>query len=319
MPKLPEHMVKRGGSFYFRKKVGPRDVRISLGTDFERAKDRLRSLITEDNLFLPRTTIREAADRWVLGYVATARANKKDRRTVERRVQDYLIPAMGHVLMKNLKAEDVRSYRLWLEKKELSPQTVKHILSDLRCFLNWCESAGMIERSPFPRRVMPKVQERPPDRLTEEEVLAVCSLPAPFGPICQFLIETGLRWSEALRAQTSDVQSGVLVVHQTKSGKVRRVPLSPLAQAVLYNRVGLIVPLRSLSYFSREVKDRSGVRRFHVHQLRHTSACRWLERGGSLAALQQLLGHSSVVTTQRYARLSDGYVSEEVARVLAAQ
>jgi len=47
---------------------------------------------------------------------------------------------------------------------------------------------------------------------------------------------------------------------------------------------------------------------FHVHQIRHTSACEWIARGGSLATLQQILGHASVVTTQRYARSSDTHV-----------
>jgi integrase len=63
------------------------------------------------------------------------------------------------------------------------------------------------------------------------------------------------------------------------------------------------------------VRRFSGVTRFHAHQLRHKFACRWLERGGSLAALPQTLGHSSIVTTQRYARISDDMVRREVERL----
>lgn len=59
----------------------------------------------------------------------------------------------------------------------------------------------------------------------------------------------------------------------------------------------------------------TGIKRFHLHQLRHTFACCWLERGGTLAALQQLLGHASIVTTQRYVRLSDEFVRAEAERL----
>ena len=59
----------------------------------------------------------------------------------------------------------------------------------------------------------------------------------------------------------------------------------------------------------------SGVAKFHPHQMRHTFACRWLERGGSLSALQQMLGHSSIVTTQRHAGISDDMVRREVGRL----
>jgi integrase-like protein len=58
---------------------------------------------------------------------------------------------------------------------------------------------------------------------------------------------------------------------------------------------------------------------FHVHQMRHTFACQWMDRGGSIAALQQILGHASIETTQRYARISDELVWRESARVFGGE
>src|SRR6185503_7928190 len=126
------------------------------------------------------------------------------------------------------------------------------------------EDAGLLDRSPFPRRVLPRIQERPPDRLNEEELRAVCSIPDPHGFVSRFLVSTGLRWGEAVRAQGSDVQGGLLVISGTKTGRMRRVPLP---QELM--RVGRFVPFTSHGAFSRQVSKLSGVR-FHVHQLRHT-------------------------------------------------
>lgn len=92
----------------------------------------------------------------------------------------------------------------------------------------------------------------------------------------------------------------------------------PLQRALfdeLRMRVGKFVPLVNSWGFAGMVRRHSGVARFHAHQLRHTFACWWPERGGSLAALQQMLGHSSIVTTQRYARISDDMVRREVERL----
>lgn len=308
-------MVKRGGTYYYRAMTNGRLVRVSLGTNYEEACDRLRSLKKDGVTPTSAVSVQDAARRWLSSYVPTVRG-ERDQRLAKQRVRDYLNRFMGHTLLHRVTGEDVRAYRLWLEKRKLSTQTVKHILSDLRCFLNWCEDSGLVERTPFPRRVLPRIQERPPDRLTDAELEAVCSLEAPYGFLCRVLASTGLRWGELVRATTGDVSNGSLVVHQTKSGKVRRVPLPPSLQSELKNRVGRISPLTCADGFARQVRRQTGITRFHAHQLRHTFACRWLEAGGSLAALQEILGHASIVTTQRYGRLGEAHVQAEAARIL---
>ena len=315
MAKPLKGMFRKGPSWYVRIYTGGQDRWICLGRDLEEACRKYRQIRRGDTP-PTRTTVREAAKKWLDVYVKTAR-NEKNHQLATRRVDMYLKPGLGFRLLSKVSKEDIRRYRLWLEKKKISLQTVSHILSDCRCFFLWCEDAGYIDRSPVPRRLLPRIQEKPPDRLLEEEIKLVSALPYPYGLTARFGLVSGLRWAEMCRAQVKDVRNGVLVVSQTKSGKVRRVPLPADFLAELRGRVGKIVPYSTTSSgsFARDVKTKTGMARFHPHQLRHTFACTWLERGGSLAALQQILGHASIVTTQRYARLTDEVVKREALRV----
>lgn len=315
MPRLPKNLVKRGSAYYFREQVNGRERRVSLGKDRDVAVARLRSLkngVATDRV--AEISVEEASGRWLSSYISTAR-EPKSQKLAAQRVRDFLVRRLGHLRLGSLSREDIRAYRLWLERQDLSALSVRHILSDCRCFLRWCEEDGLIDRSPFPRRVLPKIQERPPDRLTSEELRAVCSLEEPYGFICRFLAQTGLRWGEFVRAKTTDIAGEALVIHRTKSGRVRRVPLPRSLREELRTRVGRISPLTHSDGFAKQVRRRSGVEHFHAHQLRHTFACRWLEAGGSLAALQEILGHASIVTTQRYGRLGEAHVQAEAARI----
>lgn len=83
----------------------------------------------------------------------------------------------------------------------MSPTTVWHILSDVRFFLRWCEEVGMVDRTPFPRRVMPRLQEQPPDRLSNEESAHLLAISKPYGFVVRLALGTGLRWGEITRAQ----------------------------------------------------------------------------------------------------------------------
>lgn len=261
-------------------------------------------------------TVAAVAARWICTYVATARS-PRNVMMADQRVSTYLVPFMGPRPVASVAADDIRGYRLWLQDRALAPRTVRHLLGDLRCMLNWLVESQVLDRSPFPRRVMPRIQEAPPDRLWNDEVDALMTMPEPLVFIARLGLETGMRWGEMCRLERSHLVGPAIVVAQTKSGRLRRVPVSPLLADEIRNRSGRLVPydVGSAGSFNERVQRHSGVERFHVHQLRHTFACRWIERGGSLAALQQILGHASVVTTQVYARLSDEFVQREAERV----
>ena len=318
MPRLPKGMFRRGQAFYARLYIDGRERWRSLGADYNAACRRLRELRGCDVL-RPRMTVPQAAKRWLESYIRTGR-NERGYDLAAARVEQFMCPFFGLRLLEKITGEHCRAYRLWLEKRTkpraLSAQTVGHILADFRCLLNWAEDSGYIPRSPFPRKLLPKIQERPPDRLTDAEVKKVLEIPEPHAFVIRLALGTGMRWGELIRAQRSDLEErGVLLIHHTKSWKLRRVPLSEEILRDVRRRVGRLVPFSSPGQFNNAVQRLSGVSGFHVHQLRHTFACRWLERGGSPSALQTLLGHSSIVTTQRYGRLNDEAVLREAREI----
>lgn len=238
-----------------------------------------------------------------------------------QRVRDYLVAYFGDRSVHSLRSNDFRAYRLHLEAPgRLAPRTVRHVLTDLRTFLYWLVDSEILEKVPMPRRMMPRVQEALPDRLNDYEIRRVLDIPEPHAFVIRLALATGLRWGELCRAQASQVRGGMLEIVKTKSGRVRRIPLEPAILAEIEARAAygdrlVAYAEQGTSSFNKFVRRHSRVDRFHVHQLRHTFACRWIERGGSLPALQQVLGHASVTTTQHYAKLSDDHVRQEAERI----
>lgn len=263
----------------------------------------------------------EAAEHWLRSYVATTR-NPKGQRLARSRVDGYLVLGLGSFDLWELTGDDKREYRLYLERYwRLRPQTVAHVLSDLRCMLRWAVSVGWLERSPFPPRVMPRIPEVAPRGFTEREVAVLEAVPGRAGFVLRLLLGTGLRWAEACRATRDDVRGKLLEVGNTKSGRVRRVPLSPELLDEVSRSEYWLVPyaVGSPGSFSRSIRHRAGIADFHVHRCRHTFAMRWLAAGGNLAVLQQILGHRDLSTTMRYARVTDELIEREAERVAGRQ
>ncbi len=271
-------------------------------------------------------TVAQAAKRWLKEQIEPVH-RPGNAATIHSRIENSLLPFLGTRSLKSVRRADCHAYKshLRVTRPKLKPGTLLHYLRDLRELLNWAEDVELIVESPWPRRdFMPKPKKKPPDRLTDAEVKKLIALPDPLGFNLRLALGTGCRWGELCRLQRTDLlPDGSLLIREAKDGEPRTVPVPPQLIAEILRRKGpLFLTKRSCPWsensngcFNAKVSGLTGIERFHVHQTRHTFACRYLEAGGELPMLQEILGHASVVTTQRYGRPNAKAIRGDASRV----
>lgn len=265
-------------------------------------------------------TVRDAVKSWLEDRVRHTRHGAFAENT-RKRCDDVLLPFMGTQPLQQVTAGTLFAYRNHLVEltsrrgRPMSPATVRMFLGDMRAVLNHALTLQILDRSPVPRGWLPRLPERAPDVLTRHEQATLMALPGDHGWVLRLLLGTGVRWGELARAQAQDIQNGKLVIDRSKSGRVRRVPLPPDVLAECHGRVGRLSPFRDSCTFNKRVRELSGIVRFHSHLCRHTFATEWRDSGGSLAALQAVLGHGSIAVTERYGTISEDMVEREAQRL----
>jgi integrase len=315
-------MFKRGRVYYFRRREEGKDRWKSLGPDYHKALDLLDKLKSEKSES-PRElgTVAEFGERWIAEVLPTRRtpAGVKD---LASRWHAYIVPRLGSIQVDQVTPGDIRRCRLELEQvispatgRKFKPETVRHCLKYLRAFFSWLEDEGYIEKSPMPSRIMPRIPDRPAERFSEEQIRKLVRLPEPYRFTLKLALATGLRWSELTSVQASDIRrDGVLIVVQSKTGRVKAIPLPPDLVKQAKGRVGRLVPFRSASSFMRTIERKTGIKGVGSRLLRHTAASVALDGGVRLDVIQAMLGHRSITTSQRYAHLNEGTVHEELRR-----
>lgn len=285
------------------------------GSGFHASVQRFLDYLRDQRRASPRTLVAYQSDLHEFGNFLTGQGTG---------------PASGPETIDRL---SVRGFVASLSRRGLAKSSVARKLSTVRSFLNHAVRDGRIEQSPADGLPTPRVPRALPRNLTVDEVFALLDrITAPDlastrdRAVLELLYATGLRVGElvSLDLEDLDLQGRMLRV-LGKGGKERLVPFGSKAERALRHWIDQATALRRqgdvqalfLNLRGGRLTDRS-VRRIldrrlreaavqaHVspHALRHSFATHLLGAGADLRAIQELLGHASLSTTQRYTHVS---------------
>lgn len=159
--------------------------------------------------------------------------------------------------------------------------------------------------------------------LEEDEVMALRKSCKSFEEelVINVLLETGLRVSELAKLTEENISWQRNCITLIGKGRKRRViPMSNLVRfymtQVFTRNTTIPLAIRTIQKYVKNVAERSRVKKpVSPHVLRHTFAVTYLHKGGNLRALQAILGHSSITTTDVYLNYSGKRVIDDFARV----
>ena len=263
----------------------------------------------------------------------TVRAYRRDLAAFARFIDAERIPDW-----KMLDAGVVRRYVVWRHRRSVGGRSIQRGLSALRTFFDYCVREGATDRNPARAVNAPKAPRRLPNVLDTDRAGALVGgldgdepLSLRDRAMLELTYSSGLRLSELCSLAVSDVDlEGGLVRVIGKGRKARIVPVGRHAReavrAWLPARAELAGPGESALFVSRRgrrispraVQSRFAKRAFergidvhvHPHMLRHSFATHLLESSGDLRAVQELLGHADIGTTQVYTHLNFQHLAQ---------
>ena len=237
----------------------------------------------------------------------------------------------------NLNNRTIRSF-LIDQQKRIGRRTLHNYVSGLRNFYTFLRRKKYSEVNPFSNLVLPKLERSLPEFLTEKQMCDLLEAPAKMfnaelitkfeafrdNMIMELLYGGGLRISElcALKHHSIDQSTGVARIFG-KGRKERVCPLGPVAMqsleafkadfdfdysqdaAVVVDKEGKAVKPRQIQALLKRYLKFAGLpSSITPHKLRHSFATHLLDNGAELRAVQEMLGHSSLSTTQLYTHVS---------------
>ena len=241
--------------------------------------------------------------------------------------------AQPMVAIGDVTTDSLRAYLQWLDRKGEKASSLGRKLACLRSFFRFHVREGTVDKNPADGIRSPKLPKTLPQVLTKDDANVLMEFPVGQTPlslrdraILETLYSTGARVSEAVALNLGDLNRSDGLVHlRGKGRKERIVPVGDVAlQAIHAYRASLTqataddrpaTPLflnhrggrltaRSVARLVARYSSRLAGGAVSPHALRHSYATHLLDEGADLRAIQELLGHASLSTTQKYTHLA---------------
>jgi integrase len=267
-------------------------------------------------------------------YLAYKRAKgKRSLREDTRVLQRLILPAFTPALPVRRLTESLIAGYEKTRAGQVSAYTVANELTVLRHMLRLGRRWGYLDQVPeitLPKKPQPR--GRYLDAPEIARLLAACatSKNPHLGTIVTVAVMTGMRKAEILGLEWArvDLATARLTLYKTKSGKPRGIPINRDLYEVLValepdaaRRQGLVFRRGDGAAWGQirtafaTALTRAGIAAFRFHDLRHTFASHFMMRGGSLYDLKEILGHSDIKMTMRYAHLSPQHLRAGMERM----
>ena len=253
----------------------------------------------------------------------TTSSYQRDLNKLSKFLQGYNINSFD-----DLSEETCSAWIADLFQHNVSARSIQRHISSAKGFFNYLKKIGLVTDSPFDLISSPKSPSHLPSVLSPEEVSQLLNFKPKNAQekrdlaIIELIYSSGLRVSEAVNVNLNDFEDNKNFLRVLgKGSKTRLVPVGRYAQNAINdwmvereklstNDNALFVNLRGNRISTRSVQERiksiaimQGLPPVNPHMLRHSVATHLLESSGDLRSIQELLGHSSLSTTQIYTRL----------------
>lgn len=277
-----------------------------------------------------------------LAYLTAERGFSNGYLEVSQHVLRHFFRFLGDTSLEEVTLRELREYLVLIKSYRYSPATVSQRVYVLKAFFKFLLMEGHIRSLPTEFLEAPKRPQKLPRVLTEEQVVRLLDSPSQDtltgvkdSGVLELLYACGLRVGELIGLKIFDVDFEEKQIRVFGKGSKERVlPVHDTALARLADYLSCSKPYRpreaELLFVAREGKPLSKAGIFTMvqkyskkeglpewvgpHSLRHAFATHLLERGANLVAVKELLGHSSLSTTQIYCHVSAHHLRKEYDR-----